>query len=349
MTVLHFNNHKWRQTSVDYKDNLNTHQVRLLLLVHGTFAGDDALGLFELFEPINNKLATRLKNKGKKLLNRLVDDLGNYTPAYADALHHALAIPCELFVWGSGNFHLARLEGAIKLAHSLSEKITQHQILDNERILLFGHSHAGQLFALLSHFLADDDIAQRLYEVMEKDAELKAAKNTLVEDLEIIKKVHLDIVTFGTPIRYVWGKYAKFRLMAIVNHRSNVRFSGLLGTRDGDYVQQWGEQGTDILPPFDKLSLNDELDTILDKGRDVSLLADSVKRATRRQAKYDDGSLVGQTILINYRDNAAFSIYLLNPFTVPHSIKTLFGHGIYTQNSTMLFNMSIVVNHWYPL
>jgi hypothetical protein len=337
-----------KQKVLARKGSMQAHKVRLVLLVHGTFAGDDALGLFELLEPINKKLANKLKNKGKRLTNTLVNDVGNYTPEYADALSHALAdeIACELFIWSSGNFHLARLEGTIKLAQTLAEKITQHNILNDERILLLGHSHAGQLFALLTHFLANDAQAQGLYDIMEKDEELKAAKSKLVEQLEIIKKVNLDIVTFGTPIRYSWGKYEKFRLMAIVNHRSNVGVSGLLSTRDGDYVQQWGIEGTDILPP-EKITLNDELDAVLDKGRDVSLLLDSLKRETRRHPHYVDGTIVSETFLINYRDNVVFSIYLLNPFGIPHCIKTLFGHGVYTRNSTMLFNMKFIIDNWY--
>jgi hypothetical protein len=349
MANLNFAENICQQEMSVYKQHLKKHQVRLILLVHGTFTGDDAFGLFDLLDPINKRLADKLKNKGKRLINRLTKDVGNYTPEYVDALRGALdnEIICELFVWSSANYHLARLQGAIELAQTLAEKITQNNILANERLLLMGHSHAGQLFALLTSFLANNVQAQYLYAIMEKDVELKAAKTRLIEHLEIINKLNLDIVTFGTPVRYSWGKYDKYRLMAIVNHRAKVTISGLLSTRDGDYIQQWGIEGTDILPPLEKIALNDELDALLDKGRDVSLLLESLKSETRQHPKYADCTTVCETLLIDYRDNAPFSIFLLKPFGVPHCIKTLFGHGVYTRNRTMLFNMGIIVHNWY--
>ena len=321
--------------------------VRLVFLVHGTFAGDDALGLFDLLDPINKTLADALRNKGKALINKLAKDVGNYTPDYAKALGNALDIACELFIWSSGNFHLARLKGALELAQELAKKITENKILVNERILLLGHSHAGQLFALLTSFLANDEQARRLYDIMENHEELRKDIKKLIGYLEIIKTVNLDFVTFGTPVRYSWGEYEKSRLMAIVNHRSNVRLSGLLSTRDGDYVQQWGVEGTDVLPPLEIIKTNDEFDAVLDKGRDASLLVASVESEERRDPKYASGNTVSKTFLANYKDNAPFPIYLLNPFSIPHCVKTLFGHGVYTKKSTMLFNMNIIVKNGY--
>jgi methionyl-tRNA synthetase len=156
MANLNFAENICQQEMSVYKQHLKKHQVRLILLVHGTFAGDDAFGLFDLLDPINKRLADKLKNKGKRLINRLTKDMGNNTPEYADTLRGALdnEIIYELFVWSSANFHLARLQGAIELAQTLAEKITQNNILAlaNERLLLMGHSHAGQLFALLTNF-----------------------------------------------------------------------------------------------------------------------------------------------------------------------------------------------------
>jgi len=165
-------------------------------------------------------------------------------------------------------------------------------------------------------------------------------KLELVKNLEIIKKINLDFVTFGTSIRYSWGKYDKSHLIAVVNHRFKVRPSGILSTRDGDYVQQWGVEGTDI-------KSNEEFDAVLDKGQDISLLKASVEREERRDPKYANGKVVSETFLVNYKDNASFPLFFLNPFSVPHSVKTLFGHGVYTKKSTMLFNMNTIVNHWY--
>ena len=342
-----FETDEWKQKMSENGGILKINNVRLVMLVHGTFAGDDALGLFDLLEPINKTLADTLRKNGKALINKLAKDVGNYTPEYAKALGNALDLACDLFIWSSGNFHLARLNGTLELAQKLAKIITENKILGHERILLLGHSHAGQLFALLTTFLANDEQARRLYDIMENYEDLRKDLKKFIGFLEIIKTVNLDFVTFGTPVRYSWGEYEKSRLMAIVNHRSNVRLSGLLSTRDGDYVQQWGVEGTDILPPPDKIKSNDEFDAVLDKGRDTSLLVASVAREERSDPKYASGNTVSETFLVNYKDNAPFQIYLLNPFSIPHCVKTLFGHGVYTKKSTMLFNMNIIVKNWY--
>jgi len=341
-----FETDEWKQKMSANGGILKRNNVRLVLLVHGTFAGDDALGLFELLAPVNKTLADSLRKKGKALIDGLSKDVGNYTTEYADALGNALDIACELLIWSSGNYHIARLKGAVKLAQELAKKITENKILANERILLLGHSHAGQLFALLTTFLANDEQARRLYDIMENHEDLREDIKKLIGYLEIIKTVNLDFVTFGTPVRYSWGEYEKSRLMAIVNHRSNVRPSGLLSTRDGDYVQQWGVEGTDLSLPQEIIA-NDEFDAVLDKGRDASLLVASIEREERRDPKYASGNTVSETFLVNYKDNAPFPIYLLNPLSIPHCVKTLFGHGVYTRKSTMLFNMNIIVKNWY--
>lgn len=343
-----FKTDAWSQKISGYGDNLKNNNVRQILLVHGTFVGNDALGLFELLRPIYNTLANALRKRAKALINQVLGDVGNFTNEYAKALGIASGIDCKLFIWDSGNFHYSRVKGAVKLAHVLANTITENKIRDHERILLLGHSHGGQLFALLTTFLADEGQAQGLYNIMEKHKDLKEDKIKLINDLTIIKKINLDFVTFGTPVRYSWGEYKKSRLMAIVNHRSIVRLSGVLSTRDGDYVQQWGVEGSDALPLPPKIVIaNDEFDTVLNKGRDLSLLRANIVREELREPKYASGHSVNESFLVNYKDNAAFPIFFLNPFNIPHCVKTLFGHGVYTKKKAMLFNMKIIVNNWY--
>ena len=133
---------------------LERNKVRHISLVHGTFAGNDALGLFDLLEPVvlqmtgSNELMDHLKQSGKRLLDQVTQDLGNFTPDYVKEFGKALdnRIDCQRFTWGSGNFHLARLKGAVELAAHLANTINQHHIQWDERLLLIGHSHAGQLF-----------------------------------------------------------------------------------------------------------------------------------------------------------------------------------------------------------
>lgn len=307
---------------------LKKHQVALIVLVHGTFAGNDAFGLFDLLEPINQDLTKTLKQHGKTLLNKLANDVGNYTPEYAVALNTLTHIPCELFVWSSGNYHLARLQAALRLVNYLTKHIVEKHLQD-QRILLMGHSHAGQLFALLTRFLTD---ANDIYHIMMTNAELNSAKQQLLKQLDILNNVQLDFVTFGTPMRYVWGAAQNTRLLAIVNHRSDSTPSGILTIRDGDYVQHWGITGTDNFPP-NNLNLNDAFDDVLDKGRDLTrIFAQSCTRQT---------NAAGDNLLIDYQDHSTDSLDLT------HCIKHLFGHGVYTRRDKLQFNLNTIIQHWY--
>ncbi len=327
-------------------------KVRHVSLVHGTFAGNDALGLFNLLEPAvlkwtgSTKITDQLREGGKKLLDNVVKDLGNFTPDYAAAFSKALGklIDFQLFTWGSGNFHLARLKGAVELAEFLANTINQRHILPDERILLIGHSHAGQLFALITLFLENGEKARQLYGIVEQHEGMN--QPDLSQNIAALANVQLDIVTLGTPVRYPWGRYEKYRLLPIVNHRSPVKISGLLSTRDGDYVQQWGIEGSDLAPP-DNLELNDTLDAILDKGRDRDALNEQVKIETRRPPQYADGSKVADPLLIDYKDKAYFPNFLSAIAGISHCIKTLFGHGVYTKQEKLSFNIDIIKNRFY--
>ena len=357
--IFNFESEECKRRMSANGDILKKSNVRQVLLVHGTFAGDDPLGLLKwveqieknLLEPIEKKMmrdstsiTDLLKNQQKSLLDHLAKDVGNYTPEYAEAFGKALdhEITCQRFIWSSGNYHLARLKGTVELAQELAKIITENKILESERILLLGHSHAGQLFALLTTFLENGDKAQHLYGIMDKSKQL-GKKDELLSNLEKIKTADLDIVTFGTPVRYSWGEYKKYRLMAIVNHRSPVDISGLLSTRDGDYVQQWGAEGTDVLPPDEK-DLNDKFDAILDKGRDISLLINSLKHTDRKDPHYANGKTVSETFRVDYKDDASS---LLDKLDVTHCVKTLFGHGVYTETRAMLFNTDIIIENLY--
>ena len=338
---------QWQQAMAFNGNALKKSHVGLIVLVHGTFAGDDGFGLFDLVESINNSWADTLKDKRRTVFNELANDVGNYTPDYASCLEKALGIRTQLYIWGSGNFHFARLKGVLGLANELASQITQRNLLPNNRILIIGHSHAGQLFALLTTFLANQDKAHHLFKIMEDQQDFTNEIPLFVKHLQLIQTLNLDFVTFGTPVRYSWGAYGRFRLMAVINHRYKIHLSGLMSTRDGDYIERLGVEGSDILPPIGLISANDAYDAVLDKGRDLLLLKASMEHDEQRHPQYVNGEVVTETILVDYKDNAPFTLYFLNPFRIPHCIKTLFGHGVYTRHSVMLFNMNLVVKNWY--
>lgn len=364
----------WQEAMQSYGAALQRHKVRQMLLVHGTFVGDDPFGFYRILENLVksagasdylnlNELIAEIKRAGKlNLINFVLGDVGNYTGKYATqycaALGGDICNAGDVLVWGSGNYHLARLEGALKLAQVLADRIHAKQIRTDERILLLGHSHAGQVFALLTELLENGNTAQELLQFLAEDENLgEQSKQRLLDNLAIIRTVDLDFVTYGTPVRYAWGRYSKFRLLAFVNHRPHsdalklldpLGLWGILNVRDGDYVQQWGVEGTDtpLLIDRDSIAQGKRLDTLLgDPGQDLQTFIGTLRFNARRQPHYANGEAAGTTVFVDYRDNAA--VPSPDIATGLYATRKAFGHGVYTTAEAMLFNTGLVVKQWY--
>jgi hypothetical protein len=353
--MIEFESTEWRQAMSRLGKRMSDGQVGRVFFVHGTFAGDDPLGIVNVLTALGAPalMTEKLKHYAKKITDKTLDDLGNFTREYVTTFVKGTGYAesdCETFNWSSENNHIGRLAKVPDLVQRLAHTIKNSGLGSTDRILLIGHSHAGQLFALLTIFLGSDDKANELLNVLLK-AEQDESMKVFKENLETIKAISLDIVTLGTPVRYPWGNYSKYRLLHIVNHRSDVRIDGLPTTRDGDYIQQWGTEGTD-LPAItaDNNSLNKELDKILDKGRPLDVKA-KLSEEIRRRARKLGGEDAGLTLLVDYQDqSSSFSL----PFTSirfgkgkPNFLNTLFGHGYYTRKDRMLFTTRQIVNNLY--
>ena len=327
---------EWDKAMLGYGDILYKHDVRQIFFVHGTFMGNDPFGIDKLVE------ITGLHKPAKSITDSIMEDMANYSTNYVEtfcnAVSNRLCSENDRFTWRSGNTHEDRLDGAIKLADELANSIHVGKVKTDQTILLLRHSHAGQLFALLSHFLEGGEMANKLYKFInthygpEREVQLK-------NDIDSIKSVNLDFVTFGTPVRYSWGKYKRFRLLPIINHRSNSRIDGLLSIRDGDYVQQWGMDGSDVftiqLPPIEN-----ELSQILKSRGDLLAFPESLKIESRSVPKYADCSVVHEDVLVDYKDNLGFP-------NIIESSAWVFGHGVYTTKEKMLLNTGLIVQNWY--
>ncbi len=349
--------YEWNKQMEQLGDVMKGHNVRHVFFTHGTFAGNDPIGINRLLENIEETSGKQIFRTGnlrkftKDTINIFTKDLGNFTEDYKNSFHKAIrnCIRCELFTWSGENHHAARLIGAVELCQKLAETIMHFNYVINERVILIGHSHAGQIFALLTTLLEDGDKASELYGVIDSDSDLDV--NTLKENLAVIKNVCLDIITFGTPVRYRWGKYQKYRLINIINDRNNnVRIDGVLKTRDGDYVQQWATEGTDV-KSVSYSEINDRLDDIM-KNRGKIFTSEFVRKLkdnTRKDPMYYDGTKVTETFLVDYQDqDDKQTIKRFFKFDgIPHCVKTLFGHGIYTRKKTMLFNTDHIVKNLY--
>jgi hypothetical protein len=242
-------------------------------LMHGTFAGTDAAGILTELGRVFPSAQESLAKLAKAVVDAAFADNGNYVAAYARLFEEALnadggpPIPVRTFAWSGENHHLGRADAAVRLIDELAST----ELPAGKRILCWGHSHAGNVFALMTNLVAGDEesinsffrAAAWHYRVpllgMIDMPIWEKVERRLRDGPRPIIRAPLDLVTFGTPIRYGWDVQGYDRLLHFVNHRprpgqplerafwpptpDDVR-RGL----DGDYVQQFGIAGTNTLP-----------------------------------------------------------------------------------------------------
>jgi len=96
-------------------------------------------------------------------------------------------------------------------------------------------------------------------------------------------------------------------------------------------------EGTDAVPPA--LSQENELSKILyDAEISPEVFQKSLSDKSRRQPKYENGDVVAENVLVDYKDNKDSKETI---------IKKLFGHAVYTNKDKMLFNTDLIVNEQY--
>jgi hypothetical protein len=201
-------------------------------------------------------------------------------------------------------------------------------------VLLVGHSHGGQLFAILSQLVARSPGYEELVEAARARGEDAGA---LEDHLALLRRCSIDVATFGTPPRYRWAPGVRLRLLHVVNHRGvgpdTPSLRGLLHTKHGDYVHQLGAHGSDFLAPTaQERTVNARLDRVLGKGRDVRAWLRHLARGSRVAPE-------GRTVLVDYGDDAR---------AVPNFLATGLGHAAYTRRDAMLFHAALLANHFYP-
>lgn len=308
---------------------LSDHHVRAIVFAHGTFTGDDPMGIVRALQVLGSRLGPVLEGRVRRLvrasMNVWLREAGNFTPRYVQLFKDAIGqdILCEELVWSSENHHIGRLRGMLALVTTLARLKDELAMSSSDRLLLVGHSHAGQLFALLSLFRDDEPLARAIGEV----AFTREQRQDLAQGLAALAKVEVDFVTFGTPVRYPWGRKSSRRLLQIVNHRGSGmlagEWGGILTTRGGDYVQQLGVLGSDSLALSGRdRGVNRRLDEFLEVGLDLRRWQAAL-RERRRVSPF------GSTLLVDYADGGG---------RFPNAQRTLFGHGVYTRFDAMLFN-----------
>lgn len=330
--------------------------VRLIYLVHGTFAGLDAFGLLTDLSRIFPQARAPLGQLAKQLVDALMGDAGNYSARYAQLLEQAINAPGEAairvrrFCWTSENHHLGRADGAVRLLAELQGQ----RLRAGQRMLLWGHSHAGNVFALLTNLLAGDrEAIERFFAacrsyyrwpltgwvdipVWNDVARLLSAEESPLENYP------LDVVTFGTPVRYGWDAAGYSRLLHFIHHRPQADWpagravfpptlSDVLHAAGGDYVQQIGIAGTNTPPSifsWRAWKADRALNRLLQPDLPASGLLARLKTGTRC---HDEGL----NLLVDYGPaEGGFAQHAA-------------GHAVYTREKWMLFHLEETVARWY--
>ena len=326
--------------------------VRAIYLVHGTFVGADALGLMRTLSLVAPEAAASFSRLSKDWIDRWARDAGNYDTTYADELQKALdspSIAVRRFVWSSENNHIGRADAAVRLLAELM----QRPEAEGERILLWGHSHAGSVFALITNLVASEpaDVARffsagrPFYQwpgirIVDRPVWADVRQRLLRQSGSLRAK--LDVVTFGTPIRYGWESSGYGNLAHFVNHRSMPGLAAyqapfppspddvMHGTA-GDCIQALGIAGTNIAPNvlrWRSLWADLRLGRFLQPGRCHRELLRRLRLGRRVPEE-------GETLLVDY---AAAD---------PEDEDPLAGHAVYTRASWMLFHAEEICRRFY--
>jgi len=309
-----------------------------------------------LIPPLPNEEAT------KKLLDEQIGDAANFTRAYVESFRRATnqktapSLTCVRELWSGENHHLGRAMAACVLLEHVNVLVTEQRLNAADRILIEGHGQAGLVLALASNLLCPSQITGRkkLLEILLSHAQ-QAARPHLVAILERIEPLltsnsllngaALDIVTFGTPVRYGWDLSGIGKLLHIVNHR-NLRTDGKTWLSKmelpqitmempiawgGDYVQELAVAGTDAMPASESAkAANKAVWELVEPYDGFERWVECARRAVRCPSE-------GTCLLVDYKDCTGST----------NARDHYYGHAAYTRMDAMLFNAQEIVARLY--
>ena len=336
--------------------SLRQHQVAEVILVHGTFAGNDAIGMLREVGRFSTRFADAIRSIGKSTFDTAAGDLGNYSKSFTDCFSKLIndgqpsTIPVSRYTWSGENHHLGRADGAIGLIKTILDRGYRR----DQRVLCFGHSHGGNVLAMITQLIgASDADRNRFFEITRSYyrnqltgkidlPQWESSRQAITNFSRRTQFPHLDVATFGTPLRYRWNVDLNSKLLHFVQHRSLSTQHASMGTMPtcakdimqaagGDYVQQLGICGTDFLQSiFAPRSWIPEqkLARLFEGSQRRRDLAKNLKRGHRV-------SLDGTTLLIDYPD------------TPERWNRKLLGHGIYTRQEWLPFHLSEIQQRFY--
>ncbi|MDN5942025.1 MAG: hypothetical protein L0H94_09100 [Nitrospira sp.] len=298
----------------------------------------------------------------KKLLDDQVGDAGNFTNASVYQFRKAVnrnvskTITCLRILWSAEHHHLGRAMAAVRLLDDLRELCESQKLAAGDRILIQAHGQAGLVLALVSNLLCPSLISGRpkllsllsSYAEQSSQPDLSAAIERiepLLKTGSLLNGATLDIVTFGTPVRYGWDPSGLGKLLHIVNHR-NMRTDGKTWLSKmelpqitmempiawgGDYIQELAVAGSDAVPVTDAAkAANKALWELVEPFDGFERWLECARRAVRIPSE-------GLGILADYKDSTGST----------NVSDHYYGHAAYTRLNAMLFNTTMIVRTLY--
>ena len=349
------------------------HSVRQVVVVPGTFAGNDPFNIagtlrtvprqLPLIGPKIHAAADRIERKIQRIFDNVADDTGNYTEEFTLRFEELVSSdPAVILLdppWTGQHHHFARADLAVRL---LSHIVSLDLILP-EQVLLWGHSHAGNGFALLTNLLANhrksvdqffeacghpsEEHWQRAYQTLKSSQ----SPHPLAE--------HVTVATFGTPVRYGWDTSGVNQLYHILFDRraddpmqitTQPVFppvpTDIIDANYGDWVQAFAIAGTDVVPPTPaQIERNRRISELLLRGLDPpTLTIDTslipIKHLQHLCARWKTGTRChadGHNLLVDYQSD--------NPEHAGASSETsVFGHGIATTLQWLPAHLALLLN-----
>ncbi len=344
--------------------------IRDVILVHGTFMGDDPFGIREMLNRVADgspllsgalrKLGDKLAQHTRPLTNLVSKDLANYTPEYVQEFQKLVGDDPQVRLldptWSSQNHHLARADLAVRLLVHLDELNLDP---NEERVLLWGHSHAGNGFAILTNLLANHrESVGEFFETADDSREhwVKARQILAGGDSPHPLSKTVCIATFGTPVRYGWDTAGCCALIHVHHHIVDdddkpfraapvfpvYRLDEILRASHGDWVQAFAIAGTDI-PTGAALKAHAALERFLhrgladpDHGLDTKVLPPLIRDTCARWKTGTRCHTDGINLLLSY-EPCGRKTRLGRPVE-----ESVFGHGVQTTIDWLAAHLALI-------
>lgn len=299
-----------------------------------------------------------------KSLDQCLGDAGNFTESYITLAEHALnkhvarPIVCSRLLWASEHTHLGRVVAAVRLLDALRQLCESRMCGAGDRILVQAHGQAGLVLAVASNLLCPSPITGRpkllgllaAYAGETGQADLVATITRIepwLGSAAWLNGAVVDMVTFGTPVRYGWDPSGIGRLLHVVNHR-NLRTDGKTWLAKmelpqitmempiawgGDYVQELAVAGSDALPATDAAkAVNKAIWEMVEPYDGFERWLECARRAVRFPSE-------GRCLLADYKDCTG-STNVRDHY---------YGHAAYTRLNALLFNTTQIVRCLYSV